>query len=112
MQFRKTTTISVGDKTKPIYESLESLRLTQAPHLSFSLYLATVIESYLKNQKKNTKITEFDSLAVSSKFPLLMATMEKWNTTVNGMSNDDLLKLQERISQLNHLVRKEVSRRL
>jgi len=112
VKFRKTTTISVGDKTKPIYESLESLRLTQAPHLSFSLYLATVIEDYLKNQKKDSKITEFDSLAVSSKFPLIMATIEKWNTTVHGMSNDDILKLQERITQLNNLVRKEVSKRL
>lgn len=112
MKFRKTTTISVGDKTKPIYESLESLRLSQAPHLSFSLYLATVIEDYLKNQRKNTKITEFDSLSVSSKFPLIMATMDKWNTTVHGMSNDDILKLQERILQLSNLVRKEVSKRL
>mgnify|MGYP003307590587 FL=1 len=48
MQFRKTTTISVGDKTKPIFETLEQIRLKEAPHLSFSLFLATVIEKFVK----------------------------------------------------------------
>ena len=79
MQFRKTTTISVGDKTKPIFETLEQIRLKEAPHLSFSLFLATVIEKFVKTQSKNAKITEFDSLAVSTKFPLIMSSMEKWN---------------------------------
>ena len=86
MQFRKTTTISVGDKTKPIFETLEQIRLKEAPHLSFSLFLATVIEKFVKTQSKNAKITEFDSLAVSTKFPLIMSSMEKWNSSVSGLS--------------------------
>ena len=110
MNFRKTTTISVGDKTKPIFESLEKIR---PPHLSFSLLLAICADEYVKNHSgKNSKITEFDSVAISSKFPLMMATMEKWNVSINGLSNDDLLKLQDRLTQISNLVRKEVSKRL
>ena len=110
MNFRKTTTISIGNKTKPIFESLEKIR---PAHLSFSLLLAVAIDEYVKNHaSKNSKITEFDTSIVSSKFPLVMATTDKWNVCINGLTNDDLLKLQERLTQLGNSVRKEVSRRL
>jgi len=110
MNFRKTTTISIGEKTKPIFESLEKMRPS---HLSYSLLLAIAVDEYVKNHSgKNSKITEFDSVSISSKFPLMMATMEKWNMSINGLSNDDLLKLQDRLTQVSNLVRKEVSKRL
>ena len=110
MNFRKTTTISIGEKTKPIFESLEKIRPS---HLSYSLLLAIAVDEYVKNHSgKNSKITEFDSVAISSKFPLMMATMEKCNVCINGLSNDDLIKLQDRLTQVSNLVRKEVSKRL
>ena len=110
MNFRKTTTISIGEKRKPIFESLEKIRPS---HLSYSLLLAIAVDEYVKNHSgKNSKITEFDSVAISSKFPLMMATMEKWNVCINGLSNDDLIKLQDRLTQVSNLVRKEVSKRL
>ena len=110
MNFRKTTTISVGEKTKPIFESLEKIRPS---HLSYSLLLAVAVDEYVKNHSgKNSKITEFDSVAISTKFPLIMATMEKWNVCVSGLSNDDLLKLQDRLTQISNLTRREVSKRL
>lgn len=110
MNFRKTTTISVGEKAKPIFESLEKIRPS---HLSYSLLLAIVIDEYVKNHSgKNSKITEFDSVAISTKFPLLMATIDKWNVCVSGLSNDDLLKLQDRLTQISNLTRREVSKRL
>lgn len=110
MNFRKTTTISVGEKTKPIFESLEKIRPS---HLSYSLLLAVAVDEYVKNHSgKNSKITEFDSVAISTKFPLIMATMEKWNVCVSGLSNDDLLKLQDRLTQVSNLTRREVSKRL
>ena len=110
MNFRKTTTISIGEKTKPIFESLEKIRPT---HLSFSLFLAVAIDEYIKNHSgKNSKITEYDTVAVSSKFPLMMATTEKWNICISGLSNDDLIKLQDRLTQVSNNVRKEVSKRL
>ena len=58
MQFkRNTTTISVGENTKPLFEKLESIR---PKHLSFSLFLAVVVDDYLKSHKTNdAKITEF-----------------------------------------------------
>ena len=110
MNFRKTTTISVGDKTKPIFESLEKIR---PPHLSFSLLLAICADEYVKNHSgKNSKITEFDSNLVSTKFPLLMETIEKWRVCVGSLSNDDIVKLQERVTQVSNLARREVSKRL
>tara|TARA_R110002020_G_scaffold233_4_gene1222 strand:- start:8901 stop:9233 length:333 start_codon:yes stop_codon:yes gene_type:complete len=110
MNFKKTTTISVGTKTKPIFESLEKMR---PAHISFSLLLAMAVDEYVKNHSsKNSKITEYDSVIVSSKFPLVMATIDKWNICVNTLSNDDILKLQERLTQLQNCVRKEVSKRL
>ena len=110
MNFRKTTTISVGEKTKPIFESLEKIRPS---HLPYSLLLAVAVDEYVKNHSgKNSKITEFDSVAISTKFPLIMATMEKWNVCVSGLSNDDLLKLQDRLTQISNLTRREVSKRL
>lgn len=110
MNFRKTTTISIGEKTKPIFESLEKMRPS---HLSYSLLLAIAVDEYVKNHSgKNSRITEFDSVSISSKFPLMMATMEKWNVSISGLSNDDLLKLQDRLTQISNLVRKEVSKRL
>ena len=70
-------------------------------------------DEYIKNHStKNSKITEYDSISVSSKFPLLMATMEKWNICVQSLSNDDLIKLQDRLTQLSNNVRREVSKRL
>lgn len=110
MKIQKTTTISVGTKTKPIFESLEKMRPN---HISFSLLLAMAVDEYVKNHAtKNSKITEYDSCFVSSKFPLMMATMEKWNICITKLSNDDILKLQERLTQLQNCVRKEVSKRL
>ena len=110
MNFRKTTTISIGEKTKPIFESLEKLRPN---HLSFSLFLAVAIDEYIKNHSgKNSKITEYDTVSVSSKFPLMMATTEKWNVCVSGLSNDDLIKLQDKLTQVSNNVRKAVSKRL
>jgi|TARA_R110000824_G_scaffold72633_2_gene185298 hypothetical protein len=110
MNFKKTTTISVGIKTKPIFESLERMRPS---HLSFSLLLAMAVDEYVRNHSsKNSKITEYDSVVVSSKFPMILATIDKWNMCVSSLSNDDLLKLQERLTQLQNCVRKEVSKRL
>ena len=110
MNFRKTTTISVGNKTKPIFESFEKMRPN---HLSFSLFLAVAVDEYIKNHNpKNSKITVYDSKSVSSQFPLLMANMEKWNVCIKNLENEDLVKLQNRLRQLTNNVSKEVTGRL
>ncbi len=110
MNFRKTTTISVGNKTKPIFESFEKMRPN---HLSFSLFLAVAVDEYIKNHNpKNSKITDYDSKSVSSQFPLLMANMEKWNVCIKNLENEDLVKLQNRLRQLTNNVSKEVTGRL
>ena len=41
-----------------------------------------------------------------------MATMEKWRVCVGSVSNDDIVKLQERVTQVSNLARREVSKRL
>ena len=110
MNFRKTTTISVGNRTKPIFESFEKIRPN---HLSFSLFLAVAVDEYIKNHNpKNSKITDYDSTSVSSKFPLLTANMDKWNVCIKNLENTELVKLQDKLRQLTNNVTKEVTKRL
>jgi hypothetical protein len=99
MQFRKTTTISIGDKTKPIFEKLEKMR---PDHMSFSLFLAVVIEDYLQ---KNTKIT-------NAKYPRVMDRIEAWSECISSLTNEELITITGRIQQLSNKVQKEVGRRL
>jgi len=99
MQFRKTTTISIGDKTKPIFEQLESMR---PAHMSFSLFLAVVIEEYVN---KNTKVT-------NTKYPRVMERIEAWNECISTLSNKELITITNRIHQLSNKVQKEVGKRL
>ena len=41
-----------------------------------------------------------------------MATVDKWNVCVESLSNDEILKLQDRVAQITNLVRREVSKRV
>jgi hypothetical protein len=99
MQFRKTTTISIGEKTKPIFEKLEKIR---PAHMSFSLFLAVVIEDYVA---KNTKVT-------NSKYPRVMDRIEAWSECISSLTNDELISITNRIQQLSNKVQKEVGKRL
>lgn len=99
MQFRKTTTISIGEKTKPIYESFEKIRPN---HLSFSLFLALAVEEYLEAHKKVT----------NQKYPRLMARIDAWDECITKIENDELIAIQNRIIQIENKVRKEISKRL
>ena len=99
MQFRKTTTISIGSKTKPIFEKLEQLRPS---HMSFSLFLAVVIEEYVG---KNKKVT-------NSKYPRVMDRIEAWSECISSLTNDELITITGRIQQLSNKVQREVGKRL
>lgn len=99
MQFRKTTTISIGEKTKPIYESFEKIRPN---HISFSLFLALAVEEYVETHKKVT----------NEKYPRLMGRIDAWDQCITKIENDELIAIQNRIHQLSNKVRKEIGRRL
>ena len=100
MIFKKTTTISISNKTKGIFEALEESR---PKHISFSLFLAMAVEEYVDNHGK--KVT-------NSKYPRIMDRMDVWNECIEDLSNDGLIKFNERVSQLNNKIRKEINKRL
>ena len=83
-----------------------------------SLKFVSVIGTHLQDSTKRIFFRSSKSLKlivsnlVSTKFPLLMATMEKWRVCVGSLSNDDIVKLQERVTQVSNLARREVSKRL
>ena len=111
MQFkRNTTTISVGENTKPLFVKLESIR---PKHLSFSLFLAVVVDDYLKNHKTgDAKITEFTDESIAVALPLFFSSIEKWKLGIKGLTSDDFKKLQQRHSQIGNIISKEVDQRL
>ena len=82
MQFkRNTTTISTGENTKPLFVKLESIR---PKHLSFSLFLAVVVDDYLKNHKDgDAKITEFTDAERRSQSFLGGAAANSWEQFQN-----------------------------
>ena len=110
MQFkRNTTTISIGENTKPLFMKLEK---TSQKHMSFSLFLAVVVDEYLKNHKDGeSKITEFSEESVV-RLPLFFSSIEKWKLGIKGLSSDDFKKLQQRHSQIGNIISKEVEKRL
>jgi hypothetical protein len=100
MNFKKTTTISISNKTKSIFEALEDVR---PKHISFSLFLAMAVEEYVTNHGK--KVT-------NAKYPRIMDRMDVWNECIEDLTNDSLINFNERLSQLNNKIRKEINKRL
>jgi len=99
MKFSKITAISISPQTKPIFESLEKIK---PANMSFSLFLAVAIDDYVKNY---TKVT-------NSKYPRVMDRMDLWNDCLKDLSNDDLVKINNRVSQLTNKLRKELQSRV
>ena len=100
MNFKKTTTISISSKTKSIFQGLE---ISRPKHISFSLFLAMAVEEYVTNHGKK---------ATNSKYPRIMDRIDIWNECIEDLSNDSLINFNERISQLNNKIRKEINKRL
>ena len=73
MNFRKTTTISIGEKTKPIFESLEKIRPS---HLSYSLLLAIAVDEYVKNH--SGKSCNIFKVSINDGYYGEMECMYKW----------------------------------
>ena len=99
MQFKKTTTISISPSIKPVFESFDSLRPKDT---SFSLFLAMAVEEYVKSYKKVT----------NSKYPRIMDRMDLWHDCLKDLSNDDLVKVNKKVSQLSNKLRMELESRV
>tara|TARA_R110002020_G_scaffold11474_3_gene43160 strand:+ start:2669 stop:3004 length:336 start_codon:yes stop_codon:yes gene_type:complete len=105
-----TKTISVGKTARQIFEDLDKIRPN---YISFSLQIALACEEYVKNHsKKNGNITDFTSSEVVSSLPIFFAEMSTWKTSIEKMSDEDFVKLQQRYSQIGNLINKEVGKRL
>jgi|TARA_R110002167_G_scaffold12732_3_gene53911 hypothetical protein len=99
MQFKKTTTISISPSIKPVFESFDSLRPKDT---SFSLFLAMAVEEYVKSYKKIT----------NSKYPRVMDRMDLWHDCIKDLTNDDLVKINKKVSQLQNKLRMELESRV
>lgn len=98
MEIRNRTTISVGKKTKPIFEALDKVRPN---NVSFSSFLAHAAECYVENH--NGKV---DTI------PVISGGIMKWNEVIHNMTDNELTKLNEKSQQLFNLTTKEIRNRL
>ncbi len=99
MKFKKTTTISISPSIVPIFESFDTLR---PKHTSFSLFLAMAVEDYVKSYKKVT----------NSKYPRVMDRIDLWHDCIKDLTNDDLVKINKKVSQLQNKLRMELESRV
>ena len=99
MQFKKTTTISISQDSKSIFESLEELR---PDTISFSTFLSIAVEEYVLNHKQQT----------TSKYPRIMARLGAWNDCIGDMSDGDLIRINKRVAQLTNRLARELHKRV
>ena len=61
------------------------------------------VEEYVTNHGK--KVT-------NAKYPRIMDRMDVWNECIEDLPNESLINFNERLTQLNNKIRKEINKRL
>jgi hypothetical protein len=103
MQFRKTTTISIPDSARSIFEEIEKIR---PKHMSFSLFLATILDDHLRNNKEGKPSKGRKNT------PILFTNIQNWQDHVVKLNTKDFKELQYKLNQIGNLIDIEVSKRL
>ena len=102
MKFNKTTvTISVSQNAQRIFEDLEKIRPN---HMSFSMFLAIAAKHYID--------THNEPIDVYGEVPNYYSNIESWKIEIKKMSPEQFIKLQQRHSQLGHLIKNEVRKKI
>jgi hypothetical protein len=60
------------------------------------------VEEYVKSYKKIT----------NSKYPRIMDRMDLWHDCIKDLTNDDLVKINKKVSQLQNKLRMELESRV
>jgi hypothetical protein len=66
------------------------------------LFLAMAVEEYVKSYKKVT----------NSKYPRITDRMDLWHDCLKDLSNDDLVRINKKVSQLQNKLRMELESRV
>lgn len=93
-------TFSLSEETRSAFEKLNKLRPN---NISFSSFLGIVATEYISNRKSGYTIDTFVD-NVSATIPHVFADIEKWKFFVEKCSAEDLIKLQNRNTQIRNLL--------
>ena len=89
--------ISVGVFAKDVFAEFEKIRPN---HISFSMFLAIAVKHYID--------THNEPIDICGEVPNYYSNIESWKIEIKKMSPEQFIKLQQRHSQLGHLIKNEV----
>jgi len=93
-------TISIPPESRSLIKDVMKIK---PDGTSFSKALRLIIEDYLRNKSNPLLLPQQNSLTISSK-------IEDWKKEINEMEVVDFIRLQKKISQVNNLVNKRISK--
>jgi len=93
--------ISVGVFAKQVFEEFERLRPN---HTSFSMFLAIAAKHYID--------THNEPIDVYGEVPNYYSRIESWKFEIKKMSSEQFIKLQQRHTQIGHLIKTEVRKKI
>ena len=93
--------ISVGSFAKQVFSEFEKLKPT---NVSFSMFLAIAAKHYVD--------THNEPIDVYGEVPNYYSNIESWKFEIKKMSSEQFIKLQQRHTQIGHLIKTEVRKKI
>ena len=93
--------ISVGVFAKDVFVEFEKIRPN---HTSFSMFLAIAAKHYID--------THNEPVDIYGEVPNYYSNIESWKIEIKKMSSEQFIKLQQRYTQLGHLIKNEVRKKI
>lgn len=93
-------TFSLSEQTKKTFEELDHIRPN---NISFSSFLGIVASEYIANRRHGYTIDTFVD-NVSAVVPHIFSDVEKWKSFIEKSPSEDIIKLQNRTTQIRNLI--------
>jgi len=93
--------ISVGVFAKQVFAEFEKIR---PANVSFSMFLAIAAKHYVDTQN--------EEIDVYGETPNYYSNIESWKSEIKKMSPEEFIKLQQRHSQISHIIKNEVRKKI
>ena len=93
--------ISVGVFAKQVFAEFEKIR---PANVSFSMFLAIAAKHYVD--------THNEPVDVYGEIPNYYSNIESWKSEIKKMSSEQFIKLQQRHSQISHIIKNEVRKKI
>ena len=97
----KIKCISVGKFAKQVYDEFERIR---PANISFSMFLAIAAKHYID--------TYSGAIDIYGEVPNFYSDIESWKSEIKNMSSEQFIKLQQRLNQLDNLIKVEVMKKI